>query len=159
MFQQPTHGWRILYRYSTSKNLKNDLDIVITAPDGITKYYEYVLEPSDPDSTATTGDNDRDNVKQILIESPTQQGTYTVRVSFDTQYTYGTQDYSLIISGQAQLEIQDLDGDGNVGLGDLIYLSSNWLTNEAVSDIYPVVGDDWVDLLDFSLLAEKWLNP
>jgi len=144
---------------STSKNLKNDLDIVITAPDGITKYYEFVLDPSNPDNTATTGDNDRDNVKQILIESPTQQGTYTVRVSFDTQYIYGTQDYSLIISGQAQPAVYDIDGNGEIGLGDLVYLSDNWLTSDAMSDIYPAVGDDWVDFLDFSLLAKKWLTP
>jgi hypothetical protein len=141
---------------SRTPRLVHDLDITITAPNE-TKYYEYVLDWLNPNTPATTGDNDRDNVKQVLIDSPVQQGTYTIRVDYDQ--LSGAQDYSLIISGQAQPKIQDLDGDGNIGLGDLVYLCGNWLTGDVVSDIYPAVGDDWVDLLDFSLLADKWLNP
>jgi hypothetical protein len=110
-----------------------------------------------PDDPATTGDNNRDNVKQIFIDSPVQQGAYTIRVDYDQ--LNGTQYYSLIISGQAQPAIQDLDGNGNIGFEDLLYLSGNWLTNDTISDIYPAVGDDLVDLLDFSSLAKQWLNP
>jgi hypothetical protein len=142
---------------SRTSRLVHDLDITITAPDGTTKYYEYVLDWLNPDDPATTGDNNRDNVKQIFIDSPVQQGAYTIRVDYDQ--LNGTQYYSLIISGQAQPAIQDLDGNGNIGFEDLLYLSGNWLTNDTISDIYPAVGDDLVDLLDFSSLAKQWLNP
>lgn len=139
---------------SRVSRLVYDLDITITAPD-MTTYHEYVLDWLNPDNPATTGDNDRDNVKQILISSPVQVGTYTVRVDYDQ--LSGTQIYSLVISGQAQPAVYDIDSNGVIGLGDLIYLSNDWLTADTVSDIYPAVGDNWVDLLDFSLLAQQWL--
>jgi hypothetical protein len=139
---------------SRVSKLVYDLDITVTAPD-MTTYHEYVLDWLNPDTPATRGDNDRDNVKQILISSPVQTGTYTVRVDFDQ--LSGRQLYSLIISGQAQPSLYDIDSDGVIGLGDLTYLSNDWLTTDTVSDIYPAVGDNLVDLLDFLLLAQQWL--
>ena len=141
---------------STLKKLVYDLDIVITAPDGTTIYDEFVLDPANPNDSATTGNNDRDNVKQVLIESPPQQGTYTIRVDYDN--LNGTQVYTLIISGQAQPAIYDVDGNGEIGLGDLILLAQYWMTDNAACDIYPAVGDSSVDLLDFALLSQGWLQ-
>jgi hypothetical protein len=140
----------------TSK-LVNDLDITITAPDGTTKYNEFVLDWLNPDVPATTGDNDRDNVKQVLINLPTQQGIYTIRVDYDN--LSGTQYYSLIISGQAQPAVYDLDGDGTIGWGDLMAMANNWLTSTASCDIYPAIGDGNVNFLDFALLSQKWMQP
>ncbi|MCI0499322.1 MAG: S8 family serine peptidase [Planctomycetales bacterium] len=145
---------------SSAIKLKNDLDIAVTAPDGTTKYYEYVLDPVNPNNPATTGDNARDNVKQVFIQTPEQQGIYTIRVDYDNiSASYPVQYYSLIISGQAQPAVYDIDGNGEIGLGDLVSLAQSWLTDTAVCDIYPAAGDGWVDLLDFSLLARKWLEP
>ncbi|MDD5457824.1 MAG: S8 family serine peptidase, partial [Phycisphaerae bacterium] len=93
---------------STLIKLKNDLDIIITAWDE-TKYSEFILDPANPDTPAATGDNDLDNVKQVLIQSPSQTGTYSISVIIKN---IGTQEYSLIISGQAQPAVYDIDGDG-----------------------------------------------
>jgi hypothetical protein len=138
-----------------SSRLVHDLDITIFAPDA-TPYYEFVLDVYNPDVTATTGDNDRDNVKQVVIDSPVQAGIYTVRVDYDD--LSGLQDYSLIISGQAQPAVDDIDGDGEIGLGDLRSVADDWLTNTNSADIYPATGDEWVDLLDFTQLAKSWMK-
>lgn len=144
---------------SPSIKLVNDLDIAITAPDEITTYSEFVLNPANPNNPATTGDNDRDNVKQVLIGSPAQQGTYTIRVSYDTQNINGIQNYSLILSGQAQPAAYDIYEDGQIDLSDFGLLAQYWLTDTAAADIYPAVGDGWVDLLDLAFLARHWLQP
>ncbi len=137
--------------------LVNDLDITITAPDGITKYNEFVLDWLNPNNLAIMGNNDRDNVKQVLIVSPTQSGTYTIRVDFDK--LDNTQNYSLIISGQHQPAVYDIDGDFTIGLGDLAAMANAWLTSTAASDIYPAIGDGVVDMLDFAMLSQIWLAP
>ena len=80
--------------------LVNDLDLTITAPDGSTVYYPFVLDPSNPDAAATAGDNILDNVEQVYIPAPPEEGEYTITVSFKGTLAYGQQWYSLIISGQ-----------------------------------------------------------
>lgn len=108
---------------------------------------------------ATRGNNNRDNVKQVLIESPTQSGTYTIRVQYDQKFINGEQYYSLLISGQAQPAVYDIDADGAIDLGDLAALVGAWLTDTPAADIYPALGDNWIDLLDFALLSSVWLQP
>lgn len=148
---------------SPTKKLVHNLDLGITAPDGTTIYYPFVLDPTAPDTPATTGLNNTDNVEQVLIALPTQQGQYTIKVLFNNPPTarYGDiiQDYSLIISGQAQLSVYDIDGDGAIGLGDLTAMANSWMTNTEACDIYPAVGDGNVDLLDFALLSQFWMEP
>jgi hypothetical protein len=140
--------------------LVNDLDISITAPDGTTVYNEFMLDWLNPTAAATTGDNDRDNVKQVLIDAPSQFGSYTVRVYRDTMSNfYPLQYYSLIISGQAQPAAYDIDSDGTIGWGDLMEMANNWLTSTASCDIYPAIGDEYVNFLDFALLAQNWMQP
>ncbi|MHC4475586.1 MAG: DUF4350 domain-containing protein [Planctomycetota bacterium] len=78
--------------------LINDLDLRIVGPGGSPTYYPYVLNPASPASNATTGDNVRDNVEQVYIDSPAA-GTYTVQVSHKASLTDGEQHYSLILSG------------------------------------------------------------
>jgi hypothetical protein len=80
--------------------LVNDLDLRITAPDGSSTYYPFVLDPSNPDTVATVGDNVLDNVEQVYIPAPSEEGEYTVTVSFKDTLAYGQQWYSLIISGR-----------------------------------------------------------
>jgi hypothetical protein len=78
------------------KKLVNDLDLELQAPDG-TIYYPWVLDPSNPDSPATTGVDDINNQEQVVVNSP-MTGTWTVRVK-GTTVPDAPQDYSLVFAG------------------------------------------------------------
>ena len=83
--------------------LINDLDLRVVGPGGAVTYQPYVLNPSSPLSNATTGDNTLDNLEQVFVASPTSPGTYTVRISHKGTLTNGAQDFSLLISGAADV--------------------------------------------------------
>ncbi len=77
--------------------LVHDLDIRIEDPSG--KIHEpFVLRANQPHRRARTGDNNRDNVEQILITDPSP-GLYKVSVSHKRNLSH-PQAYSLIITGQ-----------------------------------------------------------
>ena len=59
--------------------LINDLDIRVTTP-GSTTLQPWVLDPANPAQPASTGDNFRDNVEQIVVANPVA-GTYTITIS------------------------------------------------------------------------------
>lgn len=80
--------------------LVNDLDLRIIAPDGLTVYLPYVLNPAVPSADAASGDNVLDNVEQVDLPFPSMLGTYTVQVTCKLPLTDGLQEYSLLISGQ-----------------------------------------------------------
>lgn len=83
----------------TTRMLVNDLDIRITRTSDNMVFSPWVLNPANPQSAATTGDNSRDNVEQILIAAPAP-GTYTIKVSHKgTLFASAAQNYSLIVSG------------------------------------------------------------
>jgi len=86
--------------------LINDLDIRITQ-NGST-YYPWKLDPSNPSSAATQGDNVVDNIENIEINNP--NGTYTLTVTHKGTLSGGLdilgdpividhQNFSLILSG------------------------------------------------------------
>ena len=77
--------------------LVNDLDLRVTGPNAMV-YQPWVLDPSNPSSFATTGDNFRDNMEQVLIEVPTA-GTYTVRINHKGTLSSGSQNFSIVVSG------------------------------------------------------------
>lgn len=77
--------------------LINDLDI--RATDGSVMEMPWVLNPASPGAGATRGDNFRDNVEQIVINSPVPGKVYTVRISHKGQLVNGKQDYTLLASG------------------------------------------------------------
>ncbi len=81
-----------------ASRLIHDLDLRIAGPSESTVYYPYVLNPSDPNAPARTGDNVRDNVEQVSILTPSEQGLYEVRVSYKGRLRYDNQHYSLISS-------------------------------------------------------------
>ena len=84
----------------TTSRLVNDLDVrVVSAEDG-TVYYPWVLNPLNPDEPATRGDNFRDNVEQVYIES-LPPGSYTIRVTHKGTLTGGKQLFSMVLSGRA----------------------------------------------------------
>ena len=91
---------------NTTAVLENDLDIVITGPDG-TNYYPWLLNPSSP-LYAIKGDNTVDNIENIDIDTPSS-GTYTINVTnkgtlsngypvFNPNYE-AIQNFSLIVTG------------------------------------------------------------
>jgi uncharacterized delta-60 repeat protein len=80
----------------TTRMLVNDLDLrIIRAP---TTYTPWILNPASPAAAATTGDNIRDNVEQVLIQSP-PAGTYTIRITHKGTLSGGAQNVALIVSG------------------------------------------------------------
>jgi len=74
--------------------LVNDLDLRI---DGST-YKPWILDPTNPSAAATTGDNIRDNVEQILIPSLTA-GCHTLTITHKGTLSGGSQAFSLILTG------------------------------------------------------------
>lgn len=85
--------------------LVHDLNLKVTAPDGTTQYFPYVMPwvnnwtDAMLDAPATTGVNMVDNIEQVYIAAPTMPGEYVVTVDFAGALTMGPQDYSLIVSG------------------------------------------------------------
>ena len=77
--------------------LVNDLNVHVEGPDG-TVHRPYVMDPANPDRAASTGDNERDNVEQVLVENA-QAGQYIVRVSHDGALKGGAQDLSIALTG------------------------------------------------------------
>lgn len=90
---------------SRTPNLRNNLDLRVTAPDGTTVHMPYVMpfvgtwSDASMAYAATTGDNNVDNVERVDIDSPTQAGVYTVTVVRDGSLYSSPQAYSLIITG------------------------------------------------------------
>lgn len=83
---------------STIPALVNDLDLLVTAPNGTTTYQPWKLMTFSPTSSAITGDNFVDTVENIDINSPSS-GTYTITVSHKNTLTSGAQNFSLIVTG------------------------------------------------------------
>ncbi|MBN2783870.1 MAG: S8 family serine peptidase, partial [Pontiellaceae bacterium] len=98
--------------------LVNDLDLLLTGPDGA--HYPYSLSyaaPTDP-ATASTKNN-VDNVEQVYVELPVP-GNYTVTIDYDGMIAGGSQDYSLLVSG----DMVDSDGDGMSDYWERRYFSN-----------------------------------
>ena len=76
--------------------LVNDLDLRIEGPGGVSE--PWVLNPASPASAATTGDNIRDNVEQVAVDTPTA-GTYIVRINHKGSLSGSSQDLGLIVTG------------------------------------------------------------
>lgn len=94
---------------SRAPNLRHDLDLTITAPNG-TVLQPYIMpfvgnwSDAAMNSMATTGKNNVDNVEQVYVSAPNQAGTYTVTVSRDGALTTSSQVYSLVVTGGANVE-------------------------------------------------------
>ncbi len=84
---------------SPTPKLRNDLDLRITGPGGTAM--PWILDPSNPDNPATTGDNFRDNVEQIVIPNPTPGASYTITVTHKGTLVNGGQAFAMILTGGA----------------------------------------------------------
>jgi len=95
---------------SRTANLKHNLDLKITAPDGATIYQPYTMPfvgtwtQASMTLNATKGKNNVDNVERVDLPTPTQVGTYTVTVSLDGSLTTTTQAFSLVVTGALSVE-------------------------------------------------------
>ena len=79
------------------KDLVNDLDMVVTAPDGSTKLPWVLDDTPDPsllDLPATNGEDHLNNVEQVLFDNPIA-GDYTIDVS-GFEVPFGPQEYYVI---------------------------------------------------------------
>ncbi len=83
---------------SRKSKLINDLDLRIEKVSDGTVYQPYVLDPSAPQNSATTGDNIVDNTEQVYIEAPTP-GNYIVRINHKGGLKHSFQAVSVIMSG------------------------------------------------------------
>ncbi len=82
--------------------LVNDLDLRVTDPEA-TVHFPYILDANNYAAPATFGDNIRDNVEQAYIANPVAAGFYTVEVSHKNTLAGNAQDFSLLISGAAEM--------------------------------------------------------
>ena len=86
----------------TNLMLINDLDVRVVRS-GATNY-PWVVNPAAPANAATTGDNFRDNVEQVIVNNPVTDGVYTVRIAHKGTLTDGSsnttnQPVSILLSG------------------------------------------------------------
>jgi small nuclear ribonucleoprotein (snRNP)-like protein len=131
--------------------LVNDLDIRITK-NGIT-YYPWILDPANPAAPATKGDNIRDNVERINIDSAKAGDTYTITISHKGILTNGSQAYSLLLSG--------VGGTANLPVNLLAFTAKqqgnavqlNWQTANEVNAAYFIIERS-VDGVTFTALGK-----
>lgn len=71
--------------------------------DGTTTFFPWVLNPDAPREAATKGDNFRDNVEQIVIESPEIGKEYTITVNHKSGKKLKTSK----VSAQGGFELED----------------------------------------------------
>ena len=88
---------------SRTPRLVNDLNLKLVAPDG-SEYFPFVMpfvgawSTASMSENASTGVNDRDNVEQILLANPGQNGQWQLVVDHVGALTDGAQAYSLLLS-------------------------------------------------------------
>ena len=124
--------------------LINDLDLRVSRGPG--SYLPWVLNPANPSAAATTGDNFRDNVEQVVVDGG-GTGTYTISVSHKGSLLNNEiQNYSLVISvipalpaGSNLLIDEDFSGGLPTGWSVQTSQGTPWTINT------PVVGDDYLD--------------
>jgi len=81
--------------------LVNDLDIRVVGPNN-TIHQPWVLDPSNPGFAATEGDNFRDPVEQVFVDSPSA-GNYLVTISHKNSLVGGSQHVSLVLTGNQEV--------------------------------------------------------
>jgi subtilisin family serine protease len=79
--------------------LVNDLDLRV---EGDVNFNPWVLNPASPNSNATSGDNTRDNVEQVVVNN-SQEKFYTIKIKHKGTLQGGSQIVSVIISGNKTL--------------------------------------------------------
>ncbi len=92
---------------SRTPNLVNNLDLRITAPDN-TVYQPFIMPfvgtwtQASMALPATKGDNNTDNVEQVMPGVPGQVGTYIMTVAVDGSLATSGQNYSIVLTGSGE---------------------------------------------------------
>jgi hypothetical protein len=137
--------------------LVNDLDLRVIG-NGLT-FRPWILDPANPSNIATTGDNNRDNVEQVMAPSA-PQGWYTLRISHKQQLAGGMQAFS-IITDSDQPVVQPAPPIPSVFLGALFrgnassVAASDRNYYEVASELIPNAGMYAGAVLDFQLPMPK----
>ncbi len=76
--------------------LVNDIDIELESSNN-QRFYPYILDPSNPNSSAVQGVNSIDNVEQIFAES--LESNFTLHITHKGAIKYGHQKLSIIVTG------------------------------------------------------------
>ncbi len=82
----------------STKMLVNDLDLRINNNSGQT-FKPWKLDPNNPSQAATTGDNNTDNVEEVLVQNPVPGKTYTIKIDHKGSLSGSSQDFGLVLSG------------------------------------------------------------
>tara|TARA_R110000868_G_scaffold408293_5_gene690991 strand:- start:20479 stop:24090 length:3612 start_codon:yes stop_codon:yes gene_type:complete len=91
----------------TDTLLVNDLDLSVIDP-SLGSHQPWILDKSNPSNVATTGDNELDNIEQIVI-SEAESGTYSVTVSHKESLQSGSQKVSILVSEtEPEIEIETI---------------------------------------------------
>lgn len=106
-------------------NLVNNLDLRLIDAAGTTTFFPWILNPANPNAAATTGDNDRDNVEQI-VRTGLAPGDYTVQVIAPAGMA-AAQDFSLIVTGQ-DAAVDNLTFSGTTVVGRQRVAARNTVT-------------------------------
>jgi len=80
----------------TTLRIVNDLDLRIKNTNST--FSPWILDPANPANAASTGDNFRDNVEQVFIQSPAS-GNYSIVIRHKGAISGGSQVVSLALSG------------------------------------------------------------
>jgi hypothetical protein len=134
----------------TNLVLVNDLDLRILSPDGSSTNFPWLLDPQNPSTVATTGDNFRDNVEQVLINEPTN-GWYTIRVSHKGTLSNDVQDVSIIVTGNTPTNAPDFyfTDVGVVGTNGLVQFEWPGVVGalyEVVTSTNLLVSNGWTNV-------------
>ncbi|MBZ0243897.1 MAG: hypothetical protein K8F24_11820, partial [Bacteroidales bacterium] len=97
----------------TDANLVNDLDMRLIAVNGAVSS-PYILDPANPATDATTGDNFRDNIEEIYIANPGANQLYTLQINHKGTLS-SPQSYSLIITGNKMVSTYLFNAADNAG--------------------------------------------
>ncbi|MBN1514154.1 MAG: S8 family serine peptidase [Phycisphaerae bacterium] len=100
----------------TNAMLVNDLDVRLVRTSPATTFYPWVLNPASPSAAATTGDNSRDNVEQVVVSSP-GANSFTLSVTHKGTLSGGSQAFSLIITGASTIGETECDDDDDCSDG------------------------------------------
>lgn len=137
-----------------SAQLVNDLDLIVTGPDGVRRY-PWTLNPQLPDAPAVRTQADhRNNIEQVALSNP-PPGEYTIEVApFAAD---GTQTFALAsatplarcthhgaftvdpaarsCAGEIEIELADCDGNLNAATPDAIVVHASSTTNAVGQDV------------------------
>ncbi len=138
--------------------LRNDVDLRIVRKSDGAIFTPWTLNPASPAAAASTGDNSRDNVEQVVINSPGVD-QYAVRLTFKPTLSAIPVRVSLIVTGNTPMPGPSattyVDTVKYVGLpGDIFTDSITIYNSRATSLAGPVTVDTscfWIDLAEDSL--------